>query len=54
MADSSKELRVRECPNEIHRRIKKYIARVLDKEGRELNKQSATVELLDKALRNIK
>jgi hypothetical protein len=53
MANGTKELRVRECPDEIHRKIKKYVAQVFDREGRELNKQSATVELLAEVLKNI-
>lgn len=48
------ELRVREFPAFLHKKIKKYINRVGDREGRQLNKQTATIELMDKALSKIK
>lgn len=48
-----KELRVRDFPLYLHKKIKAYINRVGDREKRDLNKQTATIELMDKALKNI-
>lgn len=53
MNSDTKELRVRECPNQLHRKIKRYINMVEVREGRDLNKQTATIELLEKATKNI-
>jgi hypothetical protein len=48
------ELRVKECPKDIHKKIERYISMIDVREGRSLNKQSATVELLERATRKIK
>jgi hypothetical protein len=54
MAKFYTELRVKECPNSTHRKIERYISMVDVSQGRRLNKQSATVELLEKATKDIK
>jgi hypothetical protein len=48
------ELRVNKCPKVVHRKIERYISMMDVKEGRRLNKQTATVELLELATKNIK
>lgn len=48
------ELRVRTLPNKLHRKIRKYIGMVQVNEGRDLNKQTAVIELLEAATKNIK
>jgi hypothetical protein len=49
-----KELRIRAFPVRLHKKIGKYIARVLDREDRTLTKETAVEELIDKATKNIK
>lgn len=48
-----KELRIQHFPMYLHKKIKAYINRVGDRERRDLNKQTAVIELVDKALKNI-
>jgi hypothetical protein len=54
MANIYTELRVKKCPVMTHRKIERYISMIDVKEGRRLNKQTATVELLEKATKDIK
>lgn len=49
-----KELRVRDLPQLLHLKIERYISIIHARTGRELNKQTATIELIEKATRNIK
>lgn len=48
-----KELRLRIVPLVLHEKIEKYIAKVLVKDGRHLNKETASIELLAKATEKI-
>lgn len=48
------ELRVRDFPDSLHQKIERYISIIHARTGRELNKQTATIELIDKATKNIK
>lgn len=50
----SRELRVRDFPVKLHRKVERYISLIHARTGRELTKQTAIVELVDKATRNIK
>jgi hypothetical protein len=47
----TKELRVRLFPRPFHKRIKKYIGKMVMESGKELNKSTASIELMDQALK---
>jgi hypothetical protein len=47
----TKELRVREFPLPMHKRIKKYVSKMELDENRELNKGTASIELIDQGLK---
>jgi len=49
-----KELRLRFLPVAIHKKIEKYIAMQRSKHDREITKEIASAELLDKATKSIK
>jgi hypothetical protein len=49
--DNTKELRVRLFPRPFHTRIKKYIGKMIMEKGSELNKSTASIELIDQALK---
>jgi hypothetical protein len=48
-----RELRVRDFPVPLHDKIEKYISKVHSRTGRRLNKQTATIELVEKATKDI-
>jgi len=48
------ELRVQYFPDLLHLKIERYISLIHTRTGRKLNKQTATIELVDKATKNIK
>lgn len=50
----TRELRVREFPEKLHLKIERYISLIHSRTGRELNKQTATIELLEKSTKSIK
>jgi hypothetical protein len=47
----TKELRVRDFPLPLHKRVRKYVNKVGLQENRELNKGTASIELIDQALK---
>jgi hypothetical protein len=47
----TKELRVRLFPRPFHKRIKQYIGKMIVEKGEELNKSTASIELIDQALK---
>lgn len=52
--NQTRELRIPLFPETLHQKVERYISLIHARTGRELNKQTAIIELVEKATKNVK
>lgn len=52
--NQTRELRVPQFPEILHKKVERYISLIHGRTGRELNKQTAIIELVEKATKSVK